>query len=246
MKYKKSVMAVLLVSMLGFSGCAENQIPDMTEEEMQAVGEFVAYTLTKYDVGHGSRLMDLPPEEDKVPAATPAPEPAESTEPAETEPTEETPVTEAPGAELEDVTNYTAEEVMGLPEGVTLTYAGLEICDSYPGESDAFAVTATEGKKLLVLKFSITNTLDQEARVDLLSTQTTYKISVDGERSRRAFTTMLPNDMAFYADTLSAGAGAEAVLVTEIDAEKAESVASVTVQIKNESKTHTIQLTEDV
>ena len=166
MKYKKSVIALLVLSMLGFSGCAENQIPDMTEEEMQAMGEFVAYTLTKYDVGHSSRLMDLPPEENKVPGATPPPaEPAEKTE---TEPVEDTTVTEAPGVEPEGATDYTAEEVMELPEGVILEYTGQEICDSYPGESEAFAVSATEGKKLLVLKFSITNTLEQEVRVDLL------------------------------------------------------------------------------
>ncbi len=135
---------------------------------------------------------------------------------------------------------------MELPEGVILEYTGQEICDSYPGESEAFAVSATEGKKLLVLKFSITNTLEQEVRVDLLSTEIIYRISVDGERSRRALTTMLPNDMAFYADTLSAGASAEAVLVTEVNAEKAEAIASVTVQIKNESKSHTIQLSDHV
>ena len=244
MKYKKSVIALLVLSMLGFSGCAENQIPDMTEEEMQAMGEFVAYTLTKYDVGHSSRLMDLPPEENKVPGATPPPaEPAEKTE---TEPVEDTTVTEAPGVEPEGATDYTAEEVMELPEGVILEYTGQEIRDSYPGESEAFAVSATEGKKLLVLKFSITNTLEQEVRVDLLSTEIIYRISVDGERSRRALTTMLPNDMAFYADTLSAGASAEAVLVTEVNAEKAEAIASVTVQIKNESKSHTIQLSDHV
>ena len=69
MKYKKSLMTVMAVAMLGLSGCAENQIPEMTEEEMRAVGEYVAYALTKYDAGRSSRLMDLPPieEESKAP-----------------------------------------------------------------------------------------------------------------------------------------------------------------------------------
>ena len=39
MKHKKSVMTVLILAMLGLSGCAENQIPDVSEEEMRAIGE---------------------------------------------------------------------------------------------------------------------------------------------------------------------------------------------------------------
>lgn len=239
MKYKKSVTVILILSMLGFGGCAGNQIPDMTEEEMQAVGEFVAYTLTKYDVGQSSRLMELPPEESKAPVATPAPE-----ETVGMEPVDDTPVTEAPGAEIGEVAVYSPEEVMGLPEGVVLEFAGKQICDRYPDESDAFAVSATQGKKLLILKFSIINTLEEEIKVDLLSSQITYRIAVDGERSRRALTTVLPNDMAFYVDTLSGGASAEAVLVTEVDEDKTD--AAVTVQIINESKSYTIQLPDDV
>ena len=125
---------------------------------------------------------------------------------------------------------------------MTLEFTGKEICDSYPGESEAFAISATDGKKLLVLKFAITNTSEQETKVDLLSTQTKYRIAVDGERSKKALTTMLPYDMAFYVDTLSAGSSAETVLITEVDADSAETIASVTLQLKNESKSHTIQL----
>ena len=39
MKYKKSLMTVMAVAMLGLSGCAENQIPEMTEEEVEMVIE---------------------------------------------------------------------------------------------------------------------------------------------------------------------------------------------------------------
>ncbi|MCI9651960.1 hypothetical protein [uncultured Acetatifactor sp.] len=247
MKHKKSVMTVLILAMLGLSGCAENQIPDVSEEEMRAIGEYVAYTMVKYDVGHGSRLMDLPPVEEmdeQAPVPTRSPE-----ETVGMDPVDDTPVVDASGEVVTDEgqsieePSYSAEEVMGLPEGVALSFAGQEICDSYPADSDYFAVTATEGKKLLVLKFSLTNTLEQETSVDLLSSQTAYRISVDGGRAGRALSTMLPNDMAFYADTLPAGASAEAVLIVMVDADTAESISSVALHLKNESKSHTIQLT---
>ena len=52
-------------------------------------------------------------------------------------------------------------------------------------------------------------------------------------------------NMAFYADTLPAGGSAEVVLVTEVDESLAESGAPVAVQLKNESKSHTIQLSDE-
>ena len=95
MKHKKSVMTVLILAMLGLSGCAENQIPDVSEEEMRAIGEYVAYTMVKYDVGHGSRLMDLPPVEEmdeQAPVPTRSPE-----ETVGMDPVDDTPVVDASG-----------------------------------------------------------------------------------------------------------------------------------------------------
>ena len=66
MKCRKSItkLLALAMTMAALTGCAENQIPERTEEEMQAIGEFVAFTMMKYDMGHNSRLMDLPPVEE--------------------------------------------------------------------------------------------------------------------------------------------------------------------------------------
>lgn len=231
--------------MLGLSGCAENQIPEMSDAEIKAMGEFVAFTLMKYDAGHRSRLMDLPPVDESaadrnVPLPTLSPE-----ETVGMDPVDDTPVVDASG-EVEEEISYSAEEVMGLPEGVELYFAGQALYDSYPGESDAFAVTAGEGKKLLVLTFSIANTSDQEARVDLLSSGTVYRIKVNEERSRKALPTVLPDDMAFYVDTLAAGASVETVLLLEVDAGLAESITSISLDLKNESKSHTILLFGEV
>ena len=137
MKHKKSVMTVLILAMLGLSGCAENQIPDVSEEEMRAIGEYVAYTMVKYDVGHGSRLMDLPPVEEmdeQAPVPTRSPE-----ETVGMDPVDDTPVVDASGEVVTDEgqsmeePSYSAEEVMGLPEGVALSFAGKSCwCSSSP------------------------------------------------------------------------------------------------------------------
>ena len=56
---KKKIVcgALLCVMALGMTACG-NEIPDLTEEESQRVGEYAAVTLLKYDANHRSRLVD--------------------------------------------------------------------------------------------------------------------------------------------------------------------------------------------
>lgn len=49
--------ALLCAMMLSMTACG-NEIPDLTEEESQRVGEYAAVTLLKYDANNRSRLVD--------------------------------------------------------------------------------------------------------------------------------------------------------------------------------------------
>lgn len=245
MKYKKSSTRLLALAVLitALTGCAENQIPERTAEEMQAIGEYVAFTLMKYDMGHTSRLMDLPPVEEQ---GTDVPEQEEQNDRVGMDPVDDTPVVNEAGSAGSDqapqVPAYSMEEVMGLPEGVSVSFEGYKVYDSYPDESDGFAVTAEAGKKLLVLDFTLKNTLAQEQSVDLLSSGARYRVTVNGEHAQWILPTMLLDDMSAYKGNLAAEELVEVVLVAQIDAEAADAVSSVSLSLKNESKSHTIQL----
>ena len=49
MTVKRKISMVLTAALLmtGLTGCAENQIKDLSEDEIQAVGEYVALTMMK-------------------------------------------------------------------------------------------------------------------------------------------------------------------------------------------------------
>ena len=247
MKYKKSITKWITLSMLMtvLTGCAENQIPERSSEEIQAIGEYVAFTLMKYDMGHNSRLMDLPPVDE---TAKPLDEDEVQNDTVGMDPVDDTPVINNVGKEEPNQVPqdpvYSMEEVMGLPEGVSVSFAGYELYDSYPAGSDAFAVTAAEGKKLLVLNFTLTNTLDQEQSLDLLSSGTRYRVTVDEEYAQWSLSTMLPDDMSSYMGTIAAGETIGTVLVVNMDAGAASAASSIRLDLRNESKSHTIQLTE--
>lgn len=239
----KRVTAALMTGLLiiSLAGCGQNQIPDMTDDQVQLMGEFAAIKLMKYDANRRSRLVDYT---DML--STPEPEPTQEPEdqkpePEGMDPVDDTPVTAAPGSEA--VNSYTAADVLELPEGMNVVFMEHALYDSYPdGDDGAFTLSATEGKKLLVLSFSIINATGQDQEVDFLALSPQFRITVNEDYTRRALVTMLEDDMTTFIGTVPNSDAVSTVLVIEVDAATAENISSISLDIKNDSKTHTIQL----
>ncbi len=240
MTVKRKISMVLTAALLmtGLTGGAENQIKDLSEDEIQAVGEYVALTMMKYDINHRSRLMDLAVLDESDSSAEGAEEEQISEEPSGMAPVDDTPVVNASGKEEQEAPSYSLEEVMGLPEGLEVAFTGQEVYESYPENADYFSLNASEGRKLLVLRFSIVNVGEQEQNVDLLNSGAVFHIKVNETFSRRALTTMLMDDMATYVGTVPAGGSVDTVLVIEVDNGMAESISSVGLSVENGEKAY--------
>lgn len=235
---KRGLVFILTISiLLGLSACGENAIPEMNSAELQAVGEYAALTLMKYDAANRSRLVDISLSEGE---ASEAPVPIPTAEPTEMKPVEDIPVINQ--AEMQN--EYSMEEVMGLPEGMAVVFLECECCDKYPyeGEEGYFAVTATEGNELLVLRFSMANGSEQDAAVDILSAGCSFYVTLNDTYTRRALTTVLLEDMSTYTGTFQPGDSRELVLMVEVGGQELESLSSIVLKVKNESKSYTIQL----
>lgn len=241
MREKLVAVILALVFCFGLTGCGENQIPEMTDEELQAVGEYAAITLMKYDASNRSRLVELP--EESTPTAPEVSEPdSEQEKPSGMGPVDDTPIVNPGGKGIDN--SYTMEEVMELPEGVSVNYLGYELCASYPHDAgnDFFALSAVQGKQLLIIQFSIENHSGQEQKIDLLSNGVTYRMTLNGKDTRQALMTMLLNDMSTYADDISDGDSEQVVLVFEVNEMTETDISEIRLNLKNESKTYTIQL----
>ena len=228
---------------LGMTACG-NEIPDLTEDESQRVGEYAAVTLLKYDANNRSRLVDP-----AIVIAKLEKEAAKEARRQENAQTEEQPAgstaseIEAPTAQ-EDITT-SLEDFFGLAEGMTLTYRDYQIADSYPEDGstdDFFALDASAGKKLLVLNFELTNGTDQEENIDFLSAASRYIITVNDSTRGNALTTMLPNDMSTYAETMAPGETQGLVLLLEVNEDVANAIQNISLHLKNASNEYTIQL----
>lgn len=248
---KKSWVKILTIGVAGFclTGCG-NAIPEMTEQQQELVVEFAAGELLKFDQAHATRLVPLEmiqEEEDQEEMSTPE----ENAEPSADEANENEEHGEdgipADDAVVIDQTQEalpeSIDEFLGLT-GVSITYTGHELTDSYPPEAADevyFFMSATENNKLLVLKFQVENTTGGDMELDFAHSQTRYKIVVNGTE-QNALTTMLLNDMAYYEGTLAAGESIELVLVGEVSNEQADQITSLELTMKSVDDTATISL----
>jgi len=242
------VTALAAAMMLLLTGCG-TKYPDLTAEEEKMVGEYAAKLLLKYDANNRSRLIAREAlEEETVIVETETPEEQSEEQPKE-ETTVETPQEDVSvsGTEEAPAANMIAspEEFYELPKGISIDYQGMEICSSYPpaGAADSyFALDATEGKSLMVLKFKIENQAQSEQKVDLLTQNVLFRITANGGYTRNTLTTMLLDDMSTYVGDLDAGEAVDVVLLAEVDDDVANNISTLMLNLKNELKTCTIQL----
>lgn len=252
---KKKIFAILLAGMaLIMTGCG-NAIPDMTEDQLQAVGEYTAMLLLSHDVNYRSRLVDvetLPRVESSEPSGgeisqTPAPIPEETPAPENVgmDPTEDTPVVDLTGGQnggLQETLSL--EEILGLPEQFTLSYTGYEIADSYPQDASEvgyFTVDAERGNQLLVLHFTLQNRGEGTENVYIGGQSLVIKVSVNGITSN-SLATFLEDDLTFYQGSVNPGESRDTVILIEYEASALRDVASVEINVKNGDKNTTIRL----
>lgn len=233
----------LIMTGIWLAGCG-NAIPEMTMEQQELVVEFAASELLKYDVNYQSKLTA--PEPEQQPEEEQGEQPKEPLIEEETLPEEiiaDTDVTIVDNTGTVEAQNISIADFLDLT-GVEISYAGYETVDTYPeGEAKEayFFMSATEGNKLLVLRFSALNVSGEELSIDLAKSQTRYKIILNGTE-KNALTTMLLNDMAYYQGTLAANESIELVLLCEIQDDQTEFIDTLQLKIKSVDDSATISL----
>lgn len=244
MKMRKRILAALLVgAAIMLAGCG-NAIPDMTDEQLQAVGEYTALLLLSHDVNYKSRLVDV----ETLEVSQPSQEilPVETSEPENTgmDPVEQTPVVDRTEGQREpEQNNVKLEEAMGLPEQMVLSYTGYEILARYPDEAsdEYFTIDADEGNQLLVLHFTLQNQGEGTETANTINRNLLTDVSVNGI-STHSLSTLLENDLTLFREDLNPAESREVVILAEYEAESLRDVASVEIKVKNGDKNATIRL----
>lgn len=237
----------ILLCGLGISfvltGCG-GAMPELTEEENEIITEYAVSLLLKYDKYYSSRLVDLSAYEEQ--------QDIEQNEPEENNALEDEPIPEdnnelsESNTEVVDVIEEasTIEEFYGI-EGFSFQYMGCDLKSEYPemteNETEAyFAMQATPGMQLLVLKFQVNNLSGSDRELDMLSYDTKTRVTVNGESSKSTLSTMLLNDLHTYKGVVGENGSIELVAIVEVP--EGTYIESLSLTLRNDSDSAELSL----
>ncbi|MDE5863950.1 MAG: hypothetical protein K2H34_06350 [Lachnospiraceae bacterium] len=235
------VLTLLGLSAFVFTGCGK--VTDLTEEETQLIAEYSAGLLLKYDLKYVDRIDEG---EKAALEMTSEVEEQVATEESTTEA-----VTEEPRQGMDisggiNSDNTSPEELAGAGQesdvakiagvdGVTITYDSYVITDYYPdgGELEQLVnVQASEGYKLLVLRFKVTGKEEGVVDVSLADKGLEYRIVCNGTKAAVPMLTILPDDLGTLTTSVDNGQEQEAVLVFQISDSVKEQLETIDLYIQ--------------
>lgn len=225
------------------TGCGNEIMPELTQEENDIITEYAVGLLLKYDKYHSSHLVDLTAYEEEQDSAK-----AEELEENNVEPEEIQDEPSIDNTEVIDVSEEhsasSIEEFYGI-EGFSFQYTGYDLKNEYPeteqdSEAAFFAMQATPGTQLLVLKFQVVNNSGMERELNMLNCGMKSRVSVNDESSKSVLSTMLLNDIQTYKGTIEANASTELVAIVEVP--EGTNVGNVSIQLRSDDDSALISL----
>lgn len=251
---KGKVLCMLVMSAVLLTGCVD-AMPDLTREQSGMIAEYAASLLLKYSPSYNYKIVS---EEEIAAAKAAEQELAESQMQEETGTSEEQMESENLQQTSDETFMETGEtdpydSVMYLSSSdadlaaelgindIIIKYQSYEVCDSYPQNSSGFSVDAAQGKKLLIVHFDLQSSSDENVECNLFDYDLKVRMNVNGT-TIKALSTMLPNELMSYMDTIPAAEMADVVAVAEINDLSETDIESLVLTISSNSSDCTIEL----
>ena len=129
-----------------------------------------------------------------------------------------------------------------IADGVEVEYTGYSVNDSYPESGIQGAVSASKGKKLIVLEFRLKNTTDDKVAFDSITSGFRYKVSINSQNAGYTLITMLDNDLSGMYTDIEGGKHIDAVLLAEIPEGSSKNIDSLDLIVKKSGNETVINL----
>lgn len=241
---KGKLLGIFAISAVLLTGCVD-VMPELTDEQSDMISEYAAGLLLKYSPNYNYKIVD-----DSIVAAAMEAENTTEEESIEEEALEdgtesqpsqnensETAFLPGESEQTSEVTIVADDieadiaQVLDI-EGVSIKYQSYGLYDSYPEDIAGFSVDAAQGKKLLVVRFDIEGITGEDFYCDLFTYSLKIRFQING-RSTSALSTLLPNEIGSYMETIPAGETREIVAVAEISDISDEEIETLTMQISD-------------
>ena len=237
---KPVALSILLIACFALAACGS--IPKLTANETEMVSQYAASLLLKYDADNHTRLVDTSDYLSQYYAAKKAYDDAEAAYYKaifeEEEKRRQEAIAQAnanneynnglnSGKKKDDGTagaavvnsafnNMTIGEFLGYP-GFSIQYAGSDILDSYPEDSDDIVLPSSPGNDLLVIYFNVTNSGSSSEMLDVFSLGFNFRLSINGAGAAGVlYPTMLFDVLSEFEGNFNAGETKRLVLIKEV------------------------------
>ena len=241
---KKGIAIVLaLIMVLGTCGCDSGEHIALTQEESDAIAQYSAFLLLKYDQRktHKEKLLDekqlkevyaeRAAEEEKNNPVTPQPTPSPVPEKAgETDEQGSAPKQES-GSDVTPTPDASPRfDSLGECYDGKFDVAYLEsfVGASYKGENETLAINAKDGQKLVIVEIAITNGSSQEQTFRTKDYNVSYKL-VGDIKTYKPELSLIANDLSLnYEKKLAPGESTSGILLFIIDSKESAKKVVVT------------------
>ncbi len=246
----KKIILILATMMfcLTLGGCNISESP-LTEEELDAVAEYAADLLLKYDKNYRAGLLtqeelDAILQLSATPTPTPTPEHEQNTvPPGETAELTGTPMatptltptpTVTPVPDNSEATDMQLMDVLDVPAESTLSvsYLGYEVTKSVM-RGDYFLMEAPEGKQYLVTHFLVINDAAEPAVLDASDLKLECMLDINTGTKYQGSLSMLENDLFYSPVLVEANGMTSSIMVFEISDREEIRTAHLIVSNKN-------------
>lgn len=230
-KMKRYLCIVLAMLTMILTGCG-TQLYELTAEEEDLIVHSAAYFVAKHNVQQKDGVNSYPYFENM--------DEEESESGSESKDTEEIkkPITGNEASKPQEATTSLAA-LIGHAETLEVTYQGSQVTNSYI-EGSAYYVNAASGKAFYVMKFKLTNTSNQDIKVDNASKSPVVKLVSDAV-TVKSEVTFLMSDFSTYQGTIKPGESVDTILLFEVSKSLAEQIENPTLEISVDNKINKIK-----
>lgn len=230
------ILGVLLAGSTLLTGCGVG-LTELTESEREQIVSYSAHVVSEFNSRQTKGYIALSKE--TLETLT------QDKEPEEQNLTEENEVGNATGetggSETGDnnAGQTTLSQALGV-SGIVVENLTYEAVAEY-GQGTIFSMSPNEGNCFMALKCVVKNTLTEEIVCDIYGKRLEFVIDINnGANQASSLVTILDNDLSTMSETLAAGGSKEVVLLFEIPQTVADSIDTMTLNVKNGSTNHSI------
>lgn len=215
------LLLVFILSLL-LTGCIQEY--DVTEEQSDAIAEYMAGMILKYDNDYQEALLPMEVVSEESSNDSNSPDNSSSNTENEKdaissnnnggqEVTDSNEIVDT----VEIVDNSTLTQVIGV-SGFTINYSDYKIVDTYPEDpvNEGIYLGYNKGFQYLVASFTVKNTLDNEKEINLIKSGTEYQLNVNGTKEYEPALTLLENDLRYLDMKIAGGKSENVILIFKV------------------------------